>query len=73
MMGRPETVDMMTCLKDACYIFMMSPEKVSKHVLEELRYLDSTIVLSLVRMRSDFPTQVELYSSIAVLSSLSPM
>ena len=57
MLGRPETVDMLSCLKDIGFVFMVHPGKVTKYVLEDLRHLDSSIVVALVRARSDYVTQ----------------
>lgn len=54
---RPETLDMMLCLKDIGFVFMISPGKVFKYVLEDLRHLDMTVVLPLVRARSDYIRQ----------------
>jgi hypothetical protein len=54
---RPETLDMTLCLKDIGFVFMISPGKVSKYVLEDLRHLDMNIVIPLVRARSDYIRQ----------------
>jgi hypothetical protein len=57
MLERAETVDMMSCLKDICFSFMINPAKVSKYVMEDLRHLETPIVLALVRARWDYVTQ----------------
>ena len=54
---RAETVDMLTCLKDLGFVFMISGSKVSKYVLEDLRHLDTHVVMALVRARADYVSQ----------------
>ena len=50
----PETLDMIVCLREMCSIFSTHPSMVPKAIFENLRHLDTTIVLSLVQARVDF-------------------
>ena len=53
----PETVDMMSSLKDIVFVVAVSAGKVATYVHEDLQHLDLKVVLSLVRMRADFNTR----------------
>ncbi len=47
--------DMMVCLKEICLgIYSAPPERVRKKVVEELRHLDTDVVLVLLRARRDY-------------------
>lgn len=56
-MESPETTDMMICLKEIARVYAAPPEQVTKIVVENLRHLDTVIVLALVKARSDFSTR----------------
>jgi hypothetical protein len=57
MMNIPETRDMITCLEEICIVFTLpSSEEVVRMVTEDLRHLDTAVVLGLVKARSDFNT-----------------
>jgi hypothetical protein len=59
-METPETKDMMLCLKEIASVFAAPPENVAKIVVENLRHLDTVIVLAIVRARADFTTRPSL-------------
>lgn len=52
-MEAPETMDMMLSLKEIVKIYTVPGENVVKVIIEDLRQLDPTIVLALVRARTD--------------------
>jgi len=52
-MEAPETMDMMLSLKEIVKIYTVPGENVVKVIMEDLRQLDPTIVLALVRARTD--------------------
>lgn len=52
-LGSPETLDMIICLKEIAVIYRTAPEQVAKVIMEDLRHLDMDIVLSLTRSRDD--------------------
>ena len=56
-MEMPDTTDMMVCLKEIAAVFAAPPESVTKIVIENLRHLDTIVVLTLLRARSDFTTR----------------
>jgi hypothetical protein len=51
---------MMLCLKEIASVFAAPPENVAKIVVENLRHLDTVIVLAIVRARADFTTRPSL-------------
>lgn len=53
----PETIDMINCLKEIAAVYSTPPELVAKLVVENLRHLDTVIVLALVKARADFTTR----------------
>lgn len=53
----PDTTDMLLCLKEMAAIFAAPPEHVTKIVVENLRHLDTIVVLALLRARADFTTR----------------
>jgi len=59
-MQTPDTVDMITCLKEIAAVYAAPPESVAKLVVENLRHLDTVIVLALVKARSDFTTRTSI-------------
>jgi len=56
-METPETIDMINCLKEIASVYTCPPEGVAKIVIENLRHLDTVIILALVKSRSDFTTR----------------
>eukprot|EP01035_Chromulina_nebulosa_P017055 gene17055-22565_t len=50
----PENIDMMLCLKEIAAVYQAEPQDVAKIIIENLRHLDTAIVLSLVKARADF-------------------
>ena len=53
----PDTTDMLLCLKEMAAVFAAPPENVTKIVVENLRHLDTIVVLALLRARADFTTR----------------
>jgi hypothetical protein len=53
-MGLPDALDSLSCMKEIAAVYLVGPEDVSKVVIENLRHLDTAIVLSLVKARSDY-------------------
>ena len=53
----PEVIDMMLCLKEIATVFLVASEKVEKKVVEDLRQLDTHVVLAFVRNRADAATR----------------
>eukprot|EP01038_Epipyxis_sp_PR26KG_P005958 gene5958-8211_t len=53
-MESPEAIDMLICLKEICQIFIIPAEDVVRVVTEDMRYLDTAVVLGLTRSRLDF-------------------
>ena len=54
-MERPETLDMMSCFREICSkIFTSSATNLYKIICEDLYYIDTDIVLTLCRARSDY-------------------
>ncbi len=53
----PEVIDMMLCLKEIASVFLVASEKVEKKVVEDLRQLDTHVVLGFVRNRADAATR----------------
>lgn len=49
-----EILDMLACLKEITAVFVVAPDEVTKVVVEHLRHLDTAVVLSLVKARSDY-------------------
>jgi hypothetical protein len=44
---------MVLCLKEAAAVLAQPPEGVAKFVIEQLRHLDTAVVLALARARAD--------------------
>ena len=53
----PEIIDMMICLKELCIIFTVRAENLVKLVVEDLRHLDTSIILAFVKSRADFQSR----------------
>lgn len=53
-MGCPEVLDMFLSMRDIASVFMAPPENIEAMVTEELRHLDTLILLCLLRARTDF-------------------
>ena len=51
-----ENIDMMLCLREIAIVFKTKQENVKKVVIEDLRHLDTDLVLALTRARSDYGT-----------------
>jgi hypothetical protein len=49
-----ENVDMMHCLREIVCVFEVSQDRVKKVVTEDLRHLDTDVVLALTKARSDY-------------------
>lgn len=49
-----EIVDMMVCLKELSIIFTARAENLVQLVIEDLRHLDTSIILAFVKARADF-------------------
>ena len=49
-----EVVDLISCLREIMYIYMTPADNVVKMVSEDLRHLNTQIVLALVRSRTDY-------------------
>ena len=49
-----ENIDMMLCLKEVAQVYAVSSDKVKKVVVENLRHLDTDLVLALTKARSDY-------------------
>lgn len=56
-MEYPEVIDMMLCLKEIATVFLVPSEKVEKKVVEDLRQLDTHVILAFVRNRADAATR----------------
>lgn len=54
MMNSVETMDMMLCLSEICSLFAVSSAEVTKVITEDLRHLDTSIILGLAKARQDF-------------------
>lgn len=53
-MGCMESVDLISCLREMMYIYMTPADNVVKMVSEDLRHLNTHVVLVLVRSRTDY-------------------
>ncbi|KAJ1441108.1 exocyst complex component Sec10-domain-containing protein [Ochromonadaceae sp. CCMP2298] len=50
----PDVMDMLSCLKDATLLFSTPAASLLRLIGEDLRYMDTAVVMALVRSRSDF-------------------
>ncbi len=50
----PEVEDMMSCLREIAVVYAAPADKVKNIIVEDLRHLDTSIVLALSRARSDY-------------------
>ena len=52
-----ELIDMMVCLRELSVVFTARPDQLVKTVLEDLRHLDTAVILAFVRARADFASR----------------
>ena len=50
----PDVIDMISSVREIAYVFMAPTENISKMITEQLAHLDTQIVLSLLRSRTDY-------------------
>jgi hypothetical protein len=50
----PETIDMIICMKEILNIMSVPPEAVIQYMTQNLRHLDPTIILALIKSRADY-------------------
>lgn len=68
----PETIDMIICMKEILNVMSVPPEGVILYMTQNLRHLDPTIILALIKSRADYTkapwakTLSTMYGSVAL-------
>ncbi len=57
MENREEVIDALECLEEVLCVLEVAGEEVCKVVLEHMRHLDTSVVLGVLRARSDFSSR----------------